>query len=304
MNSSRNKHQLVGGASAIGAFIIWGVSPVYWKTLDGIPPLQITAHRVVWSAMLLIILVGLRNQWRTLGSILRNRKYVGILIATALLLSTNWLAYIWAVSNGFVRQASLGYYITPLVNVVLGMLFLRERLTRAQSGAVILAAVAVTALTVLGGVFPTVSLVLACSFGSYGLLRKKAPIDPLVGLTIETIILFAPAIAYLGFCLHRGEAHFSQIDGMLLASSVVTATPLLLFNFGAKRLRLSTIGLMQYLAPTCMFLLAVFVYREPFTKEEVLAFIVIWTALAIYTADSLRSRPNQAASPKDIEPAL
>lgn len=308
MKAEPQSHSTAGALAATGAFLIWGLSPVYWKLLDDIPALQITAHRIVWSALLLILLVIVSNRWGVFLATLRNRQYRRVLIATALLLNTNWLAFIWAVNSGFVRQASLGYYINPLVNVVLGMLFLHERLSRPQAASVLLAAAAVAGLTLLGGKFPAISLLLAGSFGSYGLLRKKAPIDPTVGLAIETLVLLIPALAYLGYCMANGTADPARIDATVIASGVITTTPLLLFILGTKRLRLSTVGLMQYIAPTCMFLLALFRYKEPFARADAIAFVVIWTALAIYSADSLRQRRNlmrrysQAASNALPEP--
>ncbi len=213
------------------------------------------------------------------------------LIVTAVILSFNWLLYVWAVNNNYMLQGSLGYYINPLVNVVFGILFLRERLRPAQIVAVLLAGGAVMYLTVSYGQFPWIALALASSFGLYGLIRKVAPASPLVGLAIETMLMTAPAAAYLFYLSASGNATFlngsSGIDFLLLGTSVLTVVPLTLFNAGAKRINLTTVGVLQYIAPTGMFLLAVFYYHEPFSAAQVWTFIMIWTASVIYSTDSI-----------------
>ncbi|SPF47735.1 Protein RarD [Syntrophobacter sp. SbD1] len=221
---------------------------------------------------------------------LRNPRILRIMICTAVLVSANWLIFIWAVINGFVLQASLGYYINPLLNVVMGMVFLRERLRRAQAVAVILASTGVLYLTVSLGQFPWIAFSLAFAFGAYGLIRKVAPVSALAGLSIETLLLFPPAAGWLvylyatdrGAFLHMGYG----IDLSLMASALVTAFPLLLFTSGARQLHLSTLGFMQYIVPSCYFLFAVAVYREQVSAAQITTFFFIWTALAIYSADS------------------
>jgi len=215
-----------------------------------------------------------------------------MLLFTALIVGGNWLLYIWAVNHDRLLQASLGYYINPLVNVVLGVVFLKERLRRPQIVAVVLAAAAVIYLTVYYGEFPWIALTLGVTFGLYGLIRKIAPVGSLVGLTVETLLLSIPALGYLFYLDSHGQGSIFRVglktDLMLMGCALVTAIPLLFFTLGARRLYLSTVGLLQYIAPSCMFILAVFLFREPFSSTQVVTFILIWTALAIYSTDSVR----------------
>jgi chloramphenicol-sensitive protein RarD len=282
---------------AVSAFLIWGISPVYWKALRSVPALEIILHRIVWSFIFLVPLVILIQRWQEFVSVLKNFRTLLILLVTALIVGGNWLLYIWAVNNDHLLQASLGYYINPLVNVVLGMIFLKERLRVPQIAAVALATAGVLYLTVYYGVFPWIALTLAVSFGFYGLIRKVAPVGSVVGLTVETLLLSIPALAYLVYLDHLGQGSIFRVslklDLMLIGCSVVTAMPLLFFTLGARRLFLSTLGLLQYIAPSCMFILAVFLFREPFTSVQVITFILIWAALAIYSADSVRYYRNK-----------
>jgi chloramphenicol-sensitive protein RarD len=275
---------------AASAFLIWGLSPAYWKILSSVPVLEVVLHRIVWSFFFLLPIVAMEKNRGQFMSALRNPRILLIMVCTAVLISVNWLIFIWSVISGHVLQASLGYFINPLLNVVMGMVFLRERLRRAQVVAVILAGTGVVYLTVSLGQFPWIAFSLAFLFGSYGLIRKVAPVSALAGLSIETLLLFPPAagwLAYLyatdrGALLHMGYG----IDISLMASALVTAFPLLLFTAGARLLRLSTLGLMQYIVPSCYFLFAVLVYREPVSAAQIITFFFIWTALAIYSADS------------------
>jgi chloramphenicol-sensitive protein RarD len=249
-------------------------------------------HRIVWSFFFLVPVILVMGRWQDLIDAMKNVRTLLILLFTALIISGNWLLYIWAVNNDHLLQASLGYYISPLVNVVLGMVFLKERLRPPQLLAVLLAAAGVLYLTVYYGEFPWVALALAVSFGFYGLIRKTAPVGSLVGLTVETFWLSIPSLVYL-FYMDRQEAGSIfrvslELDLMLMGCALVTAIPLLFFTLGARRLYLSTVGLLQYIAPSCMFLLAVFLFREPFVKAQVVTFIFIWTALVIYSTDSVR----------------
>jgi len=213
-----------------------------------------------------------------------------ILVTTSLLVSCNWLVYIWAINNGHLLQASLGYYINPLVNVLLGTVFLRERLRQFQAYAVLLAGAGVLYLTIGYGQFPWIACVLAFSFGFYGLIRKVIDVGSLVGLTVETMLLTIPAMGYLFYLGDKGMGAFwsgqFQVDGLLAGTSVVTAAPLLLFAMSARRVRLTTLGFLQYIAPSCMFLMAIFVFQEPFRLQQLISFILIWTALALYSIDS------------------
>ena len=273
------------------AFLIWGLSPVYWKALGAVSALEITMHRVIWSFVFLLCLILLQRRWHEFIGVLKNCRMLLTLISTAILVSANWFLYIWAVNNNYMLQASLGYYINPLVNVVLGMLFLRERLRRPQVLAVLLAACGVLYLTISYGEFPWIALTLAVSFGLYGLIRKVAPVGALVGLAVETMLLSPPAVLYLVYLNSQGADTILRVslklDLLLIGCAPLTAAPLLFFTLGAKRLNLSTLGLMQYIGPSGMFLLAVFIYKEPFSTTQVWTFAMIWAALAIYSTDSV-----------------
>ena len=286
------KEPVLGVVYAGAAFLIWGLAAVYWKELKSIPPLEIIAHRVAWSFLFLLPLIVLQRKGAEFVAILKNPRMILILFSSAILVGANWLLYVWAVNNDHLLQASLGYYINPLVNVVLGMVFLKERLRTPQAIAVGLATSGVFYLTVQYGQFPWIALCLAMSFGLYGLIRKIAPASSLVGLAVETLLLSPPAIAYLIFLDIQGAGSVFRVslnlDLMLMGCAPLTAVPLLFFTAGAKRLYLSTVGLMQYIGPSGMFLLAVFYYYEPFSNAQVWTFVMIWTALAIYSTDSVR----------------
>ncbi len=291
---AKTRHETVAGVLYAGsAFLVWGLSPVYWKAMRSVPALEIVTHRVVWSFLFLVMLTLVQHRWGEFKDVLKTPRTLLILALTTLLVSCNWLLYIWAVNAGFMLQASLGYYINPLVNVLLGMVFLKERLRRPQALAVLLACAAVVYRTVSYGELPWIALTLGFTFGLYGLIRKVAPVSSLAGLTIETLLLTAPGMVYLTV-LEFQEAgalfHVSRsLDMLLIGTGVFTAVPLLFFNLGARRINLSTVGLMQYIAPSGMFLLAVLVYEEPFTAAQVWTFLLIWTALAIYSIDSVRT---------------
>ena len=273
------------------AFLIWGLIPIYWKALGVVPALEITMHRVVWSFLFIMGLILLQRRRHEFAEVLKNGLMLLTLLSSAILVSANWLLYIWAVNNNYLLQASLGYYINPLVNVVLGLLFLQERLRKPQIMAVLLAAGGVLYLTVSYGEFPWIALALALSFGFYGLIRKVAPVGALVGLAVETMLLSPPAVIYLVYLNSQGADAFLRVslklDLLLVGCGPLTAAPLLFFTLGAKRLHLSTLGLMQYIGPSGMFLLAVFYYNEPFSTTMVWTFAMIWAALAIYSTDSV-----------------
>jgi len=285
-------HNSIGGiAYAVPAFLIWGLSPVYWKVLKTVPSSEILMHRIVWSFLFLIPLIIFQKQWGAFMTALKDWRILLILLATTLIIGCNWFLFIWAINHDHILQTSLGYYINPLVNVFLGMIFLKERLRRFQLVALLLAATGVLCLTFRVGEFPWVSLFLAFSFGFYGLIRKVAPVTPLVGLSVETMLLSLPALVYL-FCLnHMGTGALfcmnAQTDLFLMGSSLVTGLPLLLFTAGTKRLHFSTVGFLQYIAPSCTFLLAIFIYKETLAQAQLLAFALVWTALLIYSADAI-----------------
>jgi len=289
--SEIRSESVLGLMYAASAFLIWGLSPVYWKALGTVPALEITMHRVVWSFFFLMCLILLQRRRHEFAGVLKNGRMLLTLLSTAILVSANWLLYIWAVNNNYMLQASLGYYINPLVNVVLGLLFLRERLRRPQILAVMLAAGGVLYLTIAYGEFPWIALTLALSFGLYGLIRKVAPVGALVGLAVETMLLSPPAVIYLIYLNSQGVDTILRVslklDLLLIGCAPLTAAPLLFFTLGAKRLYLSTLGLMQYIGPSGMFLLAVFYYNEPFSTSQVWTFAMIWAALVIYSTDSV-----------------
>jgi chloramphenicol-sensitive protein RarD len=292
----QDRQPVTGGLCAFSAFLIWGLSPVYWKALHGVAAFEIILHRIIWSFFFLMPLVVAGRRWVEFKKAVNTPTILAILIVTAMLVGVNWFTYIWAVNNGRVLQASLGYYINPLVNVFLGMVFLRERLRRAQAIAVFLAGSAVLLLTLRHGVFPWVSLTLAFSFGLYGLVRKVAAVGALVGLTVETLLLTVPATIWV---LHLHQVHSGAFlrsgvhtDLLLMGTGILTATPLLLFNLGAKRVTLATLGFIQYTAPTGMLLLGITVFGEPFTRIQMMTFGLIWTALAIYSWDAFRFHRN------------
>ena len=280
-----------GTLSGIGAYTLWGLLPVYWKLLDTIPAIEILAHRMIWSLVFLIGLLALRNQWSWFRDFRQNFQSYLVHIASALVLSLNWFTYIWAVNNEQIVEASLGYYINPLINVLLGVVFLKEELRIRQWIAIGFAFLGVIYLTIQYGSTPWIALTLAFSFGTYGLIRKTAPLGSLNGLTLEMLFLLIPAGIYLGSLEISNAAAFAHsgyfITGMLLLTGIATATPLLLFAYGARRIMLSTIGVLQYIAPTLQLMIGVFLFSEPFPKARFIGFILIWIALIIYTFDLL-----------------
>lgn len=282
---------ILGLLYAGAAFLIWGLGPIYWKAIAAVPALEISAHRVVWAFLFILILIVIGRLRTEFFSALKDLRILLTLMLTAVILAGNWLLYVWAINNNYMLQGSLGYYINPLVNVVFGVLFLRERLRPAQVLAVLLAGAGVVYLTFSYGEFPWIALALAASFGLYGLIRKVAPVGALVGLGIETMFMLVPAAAYLIYLESQGSASFLRgsvsIDLLLLGTAVLTAVPLTCFTAGARRINLTTVGLLQYMAPTLIFLLAVFYYHEPFAAAQVRTFIMIWIALIIYSTDSM-----------------
>ncbi|HEV2568610.1 EamA family transporter RarD [Sphingomonas sp.] len=289
-----------GVGFGLSAYLLWGFLPVYFKLLGEVLPTEVVAQRVLWSVLLLAGLIAGTRRWPQLLSALRNPKALKLLAASALLIGFNWLVYIWAIGASHVLETSLGYFLNPLVNVVMGVALLKERLTRAQGLAVALAAAGVAVLAVGAGSGLWISLALALSFATYGLIRKIAPVDSLEGLTIETVLLAPVAAAYLFWLSATGAIRFGtelDLSVLLALGGVVTATPLLLFAAGARRLQYSTLGLLQYIAPTIQFLLAVLAYGEPLTTAHLICFACIWSGLAIYAADGLRraARPVSAA---------
>ena len=278
-----------GLAAAIGAFVIWGLFPLYLKPMAEVPALQIMAHRVVWCCLLVFAWLALRGELGAVRAALADPASRIRLAASATLISVNWLLYVWAVNNGHTVEASLGYFINPLLNVVLGVVILHERLNRTQWLAVALAAIGVLYLTIATAHPPWIALALAASFGTYGLIRKVVKVDSVPGLATETLLLAPLAVAFLAWCEARGVGalgHSSAgVNLLLIGSGLVTALPLALFAYGARLIPYSTIGIVQYIGPTLQFLIGVFVFHEAFTTERAVGFVMIWAALALYAAD-------------------
>jgi chloramphenicol-sensitive protein RarD len=290
-----------GILSAALAFLCWGLFPLYFHAVREVPSMQILAHRMLWSLAFLLLVLAWRRQWSWLNQVRQPRVFWSF-VASAFLLSANWLLYIWAVNNGHVIEASLGYFINPLVNIMFGYLLLKERLRRGQWAAIALAALGVAWLTWQSGSVPWIALFLAASFGAYGLLRKTAALGALEGLSFETMVLFPIAAAYVGWLTLHGENAFLNTGSdttrwLLVASGPITAVPLLLFASGARQIPLSILGLLQYLAPTIQFLLGVLLFKEAFTADRLVGFALIWGALALFAAEGLfqRSQTAQAA---------
>jgi chloramphenicol-sensitive protein RarD len=280
-----------GILSAASAFLCWGLFPLYFHAIGEVPSLQILAHRMLWSLLFLVIVLAIRRQWAWLN-LLRQPRIAGSFVASAVLLSINWLIYIWAVNNGHVIEASLGYFINPLVNISLGYLLLKERLRRAQWMAIGVAALGVAWLTWQAGTVPWIALALAVSFGGYGLLRKTAALGALEGLSFETMVLFPVAAAYVAWLTLHGQNAFINTESdttrlLLMAAGPITAIPLLLFASGARQIPLSVLGLLQYLSPTLQFLLGVWIFHEAFTAVRLVGFALIWLALALFAVEGL-----------------
>jgi len=289
-----------GTISAITAFFLWGAFPIYWKALQHISSTQILAHRVVWSLVFVLVLLSIQRRWNEVKSVISFYRNVSIFLVTSFLLGGNWLIYIWAVNSNQIVEASLGYFINPLVNVCLGMVFLRERLYRSQFISVAIAFVGVLFLTLQYGRLPWIAFSLAITFGTYGLLRKTAKAGSMVGLLFDTGFLAPIFLLYLLFLAAHGSGAFVstnlKTDVLLIGAGVVTAVPLLLFAYGARRIQYSTVGFLQYIAPTGQLLVGVFLYREQFTRAHAIAFGLVWVALFLYSTSTFMTRKRRTPS--------
>lgn len=286
-----NQDSGAGFGFVISAYVLWGFLPLYLKALAHIPPAEVVAHRIIWSVPLVFALLVVTRRTAELRAALRSPRVLAMAMLTAGLISVNWSVYVWAIATGHVLDAALGYYITPLFSVLLGAVLLGERLSRLQMFAVALAAIAVAYLTISAGGVPWVGLGLSVSWGFYAFFKKSLPIGPNQGFLLEALILLVPALGYLWFLAAEGDSLFlsnASTTWLLLGCGVVTAVPLILYANGAKLLRLSTVGLLQYIVPTMVFLIAVFWFGEPFDQARMVAFPMIWAALVIYTYSVLR----------------
>lgn len=283
----------------IGAYVLWGFFPIYWKLLHHVNALQLISHRIIWSFVLLMIVIFLTRQWTDFRAA-ASLKTLRIYFIAAILIGINWTLYVWAVNKDYIVETSLGYFINPLISVLLGVVFLRERLRLGQWIPVILAALGVTYLTFVYGRLPYIALSLAFSFGLYGLVKKISPLGSLFGLTVETGILFIPAVGYLLFADANGSGAFLHTglvsDFLMVGAGLVTTIPLLMFASAARSVPLWVVGLLQYIAPTLQFLIGVFVYKEPFSHNQLIGFSIVWLALVIFLAE------NYLASRAPLEP--
>lgn len=301
MSSSPHSPDAARGAlAAAGCYLAWGLFPLYWKQLAGIDATELIAHRHVWSLAFVLAVMTASGGLGELKAALASRTAVGWHAATGVLLTLNWLVYVWGVNQGHVIECSLGYFLVPLVNVGLGRFVLHERLRRLQWLAIACAAAGVALLLVRVDRPPWIALALAGTFGAYGLLRKKSPLGPLTGLGLETLLLAPVALGFIFWRQETGLGALGHVNAvrhaLLIGAGVVTAVPLLLFAYGARRIRLSTLGLLQYIAPTGQFALGVLLYHEPFSPERAASFALIWCGLALYTADNLWSQRRARAA--------
>lgn len=292
MTNKQEAHQPSGLPFALAAYLIWGFVPVYFKLLIHVPPVEVVAQRILWSIPLLLVIMLFRNQLGEYTAIFRHKAHLRNLLASAILIAINWLIYIWAVSTDHILAASLGYYLNPLVNVLLGRLFLGERLRNLQLAAVAVAAIGVAIL--IGDALDTlwVSVSLAFSFGFYGLIRKITPVGSVPGLAVETSLLAPISLAAVFWFANQGTGGFGddlETSGLLILAGVVTAVPLLLFATAARRMSYASLGFVQYLAPSIAFLLGVFAYGEPLSTTKLACFILIWISIGIFCADAVRN---------------
>jgi chloramphenicol-sensitive protein RarD len=289
--TSAKTHETSALIAGIAAFTTWGLIPVYWKLLRDVPASEIIAHRFVWTSLFLVAVLTWQNRWPDVHAVLRSRRTTFYCLSSGLAIALNWFFFIYAVNIGRIIETSLGYFMIPLVNVILGSIFLRERLTRLQLLSVALAGAAVLYLTFGYGQFPWIAMALCTTFGLYGLLRKKSGTAAIPGLFVETALLVPIAVAYLALLKTHQELRFGRSDWLLsillISTGIVTAVPLFWFGHAARYLRLTTLGFLQYLSPTGSFFLGVFLYHEPFTRAHLVTFTLIWIALTIFTFEAV-----------------
>ncbi|WP_338472530.1 EamA family transporter RarD [Niallia sp. XMNu-256] len=289
------REKAIGISSIVGAYILWGILPIYWKFLGGVPALEILAHRVIWSFVFVFIIVAFfkRKQFKNFFRVQMSKKkaWIGLILAS-ILISINWLTYIFAVNTNHIVEASLGYYINPLVSVLLGVFVLREKINKLQTFSFMLAGIGVIYMTLSLGKLPWMSLALALSFGFYGLAKKLIKVDSTLGLLLETLFVFPLSLLYLTYLGLNGQNHFGtgllENDLLLIGSGIATAIPLLLFGLGAQKIPLNMLGFLQYIAPTIGLILGVLMYGEPFTKDHLVTFACIWGAIALFSYSNIQ----------------
>ncbi|WP_226666663.1 EamA family transporter RarD [Metabacillus litoralis] len=282
------KHGLLYTAAS---YLLWGILPLYWKMVGDVTPEEILAHRIFWSFLFMLVILSVNREWNNMlehsKKIIKKPIVLVTLVLSSILISINWFVYIWSVNNDRMIEASLGYYINPLISVLLGMLFLKEKLNLLQKISFIVAALGVLYMTLHYGEIPYVALTLAFSFGLYGLTKKMTKLSSAIGLTFETLMVTPIAVFYLSFLAQKGDMLFLDVELttklLLIGAGAATAIPLLLFASGAKRIPLFMVGILQYIAPTITLIIGVVIYNEPFTSTEVITFTCIWTALFIFT---------------------
>jgi len=290
---------------ALGAYGIWGFAPIYFKAVAFVPAMEILTHRILWAFFFLLALLVASGKIRQIALAFQSPKQLLLLAFAALLIGLNWLLFIWAVANDHILDASLGYYINPLLNVEIGMLFFSERLRRLQLWAIALAVAGVAVQIITFGSVPWIALVLASSFATYGAIRKKLPFDSLTGLFLEVILLLPFMLIYfIGFADSSASNLLEnswKLNSLLIFAGIITTVPLLFFTGAAKRIRYSTLGLFQYIAPSLMFILAVFLYNEPLSADKLITFVMIWTALALYSFDAMRTHRQVRQAARAIQ---
>lgn len=290
-----------GTGGAIAAYVIWGLFPIYWKWLQGVPPLQLVCHRIVWTCVALGGVIALCGQWQSLAAAVRTPGAIRIYLVAAVLISINWLVFLLAIYAGHVTETSLGYFISPLVNVLMGVLLMHERLRLWQWFSVGLATLGVLTLTLTHGSLPWMALALAFSFGTYGLVKKVATLGAVQGLMLETTLLLPAALLYLMYCELTGQGAFLHTGSvstlLMVGTGLVSMSPLLLFAFAAQRIPLSRLGVLQYITPTLQFLLGVLLYREPFSHNSLIGYSIVWAALLIFWIEGFAARSAQQKEP-------
>jgi chloramphenicol-sensitive protein RarD len=288
---------------AVGAYAIWGLLPIYWKCLSAVPALQLVCHRIAWSFLFLVCVIGLSRRGKALVQAVKQPRVMAFYLVASALVAVNWLTYVWAVNSGFIVESSLGYFINPLFSVALGVVILRERLRQGQWLSIAVASLGVLYLTFVYGALPWIALVLAFTFGCYGLVKKMGPLGSTDGLALETALLSVPALVYLGHAENINQGAFLHIglleNGLLIGAGLMTTIPLLLFAAAARRIPLSLMGMIQYIAPTLQFLIGVLVYKEPLSGSRLMGFGLVWLALLIFVIEGVVNQRSVTAKLKD-----